>query len=171
MVLKILFIVFLIIGWVFTFLAAGRYQFKEDYKMYIDKSVDTYGDWPPAGWTLSRRRNHTMYNIFKGLAVVFLIIATAFGSVVNDLMTTLIATLMLPFCALIPLGLLIGKKMCRRAVKRQCMECHVKFKEDEDYEILQKNLQGFPWRFLFMCNKLVNFKFYYFFYLLNLIKI
>ena len=151
---QILFIVILIIGWVFTFLAAGRYQFKEDYKILIEKSVETYaGAWPPAGWKLSRYKNHIWYNIHKTIAIITTILATAFGSASkDDLLVVLFVTVMFPVCVLIPLGLVIGKKMCRRAVRKQCEECHVRFKEDndDDYEST-KNLHGFPWRFFFLC--------------------
>lgn len=148
MFLKILFIVFLIIGWVFTFMAAGRYQFKEDYKIYIEKSVDTYdGAWPPTGWRLSRYKNHIWYNIYKIIAIIAVVLATAFGSASRDLSIVLLVSVVFPICVLIPLGLLIGKKMCSRAVKKQCEECHIRFKDEDDDWESTKNLREFPWRF------------------------
>ena len=138
----------LLLGWVFAFMTGVRYTFRKEYRKYRKNLFESGKNKRPHDWGISRPGNRSLFWLFFSLTIAFLLIATVCGISIHDIEILLMLTVAIPCAAFLPIGLLLGKDICRRSVKRQCELFGIQFEENED--LLQKKSSGISWRFFYM---------------------
>jgi len=128
MVRIIIFSFLLILGWTFMFMTGVRHSFRKEYKKYREK-LFSGSIKRPSGWKLSRPRNRNLFLIYSWTSAAFLILAILVGINIHETLILLMLTVIIPLGGLLPLGIVIGKKVCRKEVKQQCSQFQIEFEE------------------------------------------
>ena len=152
MVQIIVFLALLLLGWTFAFMTGVRYTFRKEYRKYREILFESGKNKKPHDWGISRPGNYSLFWLCFWLAVIFLLLATACGIAIHDIEIVLMLTVAIPCAAFLPIGLLLGKDICRRSVQKQCNIFGIEFEEIKDSD-LQKKSSGISWRFFFICIK------------------
>ena len=109
-------IVSIVLELIFLFVASSSFGFKEEYKRHHNKLFRENCFGKPAGWKLSRQKNHDIFNVFKWLTVlaILLTVILSYGSVFP------LICIGISLVTILPLGIMYGKYRCKNSVKKLC---------------------------------------------------
>ena len=119
------FVVFVIMEWIFSFLAAFSFEFRTEYKKYHSRLFERGNMFRPSKWGISRQRNKKRYEAFKWATILMLLFSLAYGCILDDALLLFALTIIVPLVITIPLGMFFGKRSCAVSVRKECKKFNI----------------------------------------------